>query len=361
MFERIIFIDGAEMSNLTHRDIKNRAIGASEYQFYNLIGEFSKLNLEIVCYNKIVTNETICNVQYKNIQCMQNDIFRVNDKIIVQRLCCLIPLTVINTNKIFIWFHDKSDEFIFNLSTPSKSCNESLFTLYQRKNIRFIFNSESTKIMYFEFMSKYGIQIEDYRYKIIYNILYEDDFIDFKDKNYLVDKNTIVFGSAWMKGIDVIMGVFHYIVQRNDKLKLYLLSPGYDYSAWNDYKLQIERDFKDRIKVFGPLDKKKFCEVIKSSLCVLSPVAFETFGCIFAESYYLGTPVIADIRTGAISEIIDNNFIVDYSNPESVLQKILLLQHIRDDVKITLDKKFLLEENMILWKNFVLFGDLETI
>lgn len=361
MVDRIIFVDGADMPKLNHRDIKNRAIGASEYQFYNLIGQFTKLDLEIICYNKTAENETIDNVQYKNIQCMQNDIFRATDKIIVQRLCCLIPMSVFDSNKIFVWFHDKPDEFIFNFQRPTKSCNESLFQLYQRKNIKFIFNSEGTKKIYTDFILNYGIKFEEFRCEIIYNILYEEDFVEFKNKQFIIDKNTIVFGSAWMKGVDVVMQVFHYIVQRNKDLKLVLLSPGYDYESWKDYKLQIELDFKDRIKVFGPLEKKKYCEVIKSSLCVISPIVFETFGCIFAESYYLGTPVIADIRTGAVSEIIDNQFIVDYAYPENVLQKILYLQNNRDNIKVSLDKKFLLEANLCLWKKFVLFSDLETI
>jgi glycosyltransferase involved in cell wall biosynthesis len=355
MFDRLIFIDGVDIPSLNHRDIKNRAIGASEYQFYNLIGEFSKLNLEIICYNNASENHTIDNVQYKNIKNIKSDIFRINDKIIVQRLCVLIPTLLIETNEIFVWFHDKPDDFIFRLSFLSNSCEESLFRIHERKNIHFIFNSESTKEIYLNFIYKKGFSFDDNRCEVIYNILYENDFIEFKDKKFDVDKNIIVFGSAWMKGIDIIMQVFNYIVQRNNDIKLILLSPGYDYHTWQEYKLQIEQHFKDRIQVLGPVDKKSYCKIIKSSLCVISPVVFETFGCIFAESYYLGTPVIADIRTGATKEIIDNNFIVDYSNPESVLQKILQLQQIRDNIKVELDKKFLLEENMLLWKKFVLF------
>jgi glycosyltransferase involved in cell wall biosynthesis len=355
MFSRIIFIDGVDLPNLNHRDIKNRAIGASEYQFYNLIGEFSKLNLEIVCYNNVSEPVVIDTVLYKNTRDIKNDIFRINDKIIVQRLCFLIPITLFETNKIFVWFHDKPDDFIFNLQITPKSCDGSLYNLYKNKNINFIFNSESTKEFYLDFVYKKGFHLDDYRCEVIYNILYEDDFSEFKDKNFEIDKNTIVFGSAWMKGVDIVMQVFNYIVQRNDKINLVLLSPGYDYHAWQDYKIEIENAFKHRIQIFGPLDKKTYCEVIKRSLCVISPVSFETFGCIFAESYYLGTPVIADIRTGATKEIIDNEFIVDYENPESVLQKILYLQENRDNIKVTLDQKFLLEENMLLWKKFVLF------
>ena len=81
IFPRIIFIDATNISNLTHRDIKNRAIGASEYQYYNLIGEFSKLNLELICYNTISNNEKIDSVQYKNIKQLFTDTFLETDKI----------------------------------------------------------------------------------------------------------------------------------------------------------------------------------------------------------------------------------------------------------------------------------------
>jgi glycosyltransferase involved in cell wall biosynthesis len=361
MVGRIIFVDNVDIPNLNHKDIKNRAIGASEYQFYNLIGEFSKLKLDIICYNKITDNKEIDGVTYKNIQTMKNDIFRISDKIIVQRVCQLIPLSVFETNEIFVWFHDKPDDFIIELSTSTVSCNESLFNLYKCKNIKFIFNSESTKDTYLRFFSERGIQFEPSRFEVIYNILYEDDFIEFKNKDFEIDKNVIVFGSAWMKGIDVIIQVFNYIFHRNDKIKLFVLTPGYDYHLWQEYKIYIENAFQDRIKIFGPLDKKSYCEIIRTSLCVLSPVAFETFGCIFAESYYLGTPVIADIRTGAVKEIIDNDYIVDYSIPENVLQKILFLQNNIENIKVKLDEKFLLEENMLLWKKFVLLSDLKTI
>ena len=357
MFGKIIFIDDTNIPNLNHRDIKNKAIGASEYQFYNLIGEFSKLNLEVVCYNKTLINETIDNVHYKNICNIKNVIFLVSDKIIVQRLSKLIPL--FELNKVFVWIHDQPCLDVVKLS-EKQTTNEAIFRLHKKENIHFIFNSVNCKNIYFYFFSHHGLKFNEKKCSVIYNILYSDDFIEVRNKEYQIDKNKLVFGSAWIKGINKMIDLFRDIHKKNDKLQLVLLSPGYDYHAWNAYKLQIENEFKDSIQVLGPLDKKSYCEVIKKSLCVLSPSYFETFGCIFAESYYLHTPVIADVRSGAVQEIIDNNFVVDYSNPDLVLQKITELQKIRELIKIDLDDKFLLEENMFLWKKTVLFCDLES-
>ena len=66
--------------------------------------------------------------------------------------------------------------------------------------------------------------------------------------------------------------------------------------------------------------------------------------------------MIADIHCGATKEIIeDEHFIVDYNNPDSVIARIEELQTTRDSTTFKLDEKFLVEENMLKWKNFVLF------
>ena len=70
----------------------------------------------------------------------------------------------------------------------------------------------------------------------------------------------------------------------------------------------------------------------------MAPRFPETFGCVFAESYYLGVPVIADIHSGAVKEIIDNEYIVDYDYPEKVYEKI---QSLKTRPAIKLDDKFL--------------------
>jgi len=164
----------------------------------------------------------------------------------------------------------------------------------------------------------------------------------------------LVFASAWCKGIRKIIDLFQNLIQKKPELKLILLSPGYDYSNWEDYRKTLEATYPNEIKIYGPLNKKEYKKIIQSALCVLSAPFWETFGCVFAESYYLGTPVIADIRSGAVREIIDTNYIVNYEEPEKVLQKIEELQRERDTLSIQLDKKFLVESNINLWKKFVL-------
>lgn len=354
-YHRIIFIDNTSFPQLNHQEIKNRAIGASEYQLYNLIGQLAQLNLNIICYNSTHESKIIDNVQYKNIEYFKTDIFFPTDKIIVQRYCWLIP-HLSPQNKIFVWFHDQCCNNIFQISN-SQEMKESIRSIFEKKNIHFIFNSQSSKKLYFHFFSNYGFQFEENRCEVIYNILYEDDFIKEKLKEKMVvDKNKIIFGSAWSKGIYRIIDLFRWISNKNSDLVLVLLSPGYDYHKWEDYRSELKNEFKERIQIFEPLEKNKYCEVIASGLCVISTSFFETFGCIFAESYYLGTPVIGDIHSGALKEIIDNDYIVDYSNPENFLEKVIELQEKRNNINIKLDNKFMLYENILLWKNFVILS-----
>lgn len=352
-FSRIIFIDNTPIENLNHRDIKNRPIGASEHQLYSLIGELSKLNLDIICYNTILKHEIIDNVYYKNIEYLKIDTFLETDKFIVQRFCGLIPN--VDKNNIFIWFHDHVCNNVINLS-PLHDIKNSIDYIFNKKNIHFIFNSETSKEIYYNFFLNYGVCFEESRSEVIYNILYENDFNEVVDKKIQIDKNKIVFASAWCKGIHLIIELFRRIIRKNSELQLVLLSPGYDYHGFENYRSELEKEFKDRIQILGPLDKKTYCKVIKSVLCVISPIFFETFGCIFAESYYLGTPVIADIHSGAIKEIIDNNYIIDYSDEDIFLEKIKELQEKRDDLNIHLKNKFLAYENILLWKKFVILS-----
>ena len=101
--------------------------------------------------------------------------------------------------------------------------------------------------------------------------------------------------------------------------------------------------------IFGKQSKENYCNIIKSSLCVLSPKFIETFGCVFAESYYLGTPVIADINTGAVKEIIDNSYIVDYDNIDEVYDKIKYIQDNRENICPILDEKMMFNYNFNIW------------
>ena len=307
---RIIFIDKTPLK-LTHETVKNCPIGASEYQFYNLVESLSRKR-EIICYNW--SDCKIDNVLYKPITQIENDTFYPTDIIIVQRFCSTIPEKLQN-HKVFVWVHDYICPSIFS----------------HAKNVEFIFNSEFNQENYLQKYTKYHER--PYKSRVIYNMLYASEF----DTTNCNVENKIVFASAWVKNLPVVINLFRSLLLLSD-IRLELLSPGYEYSAFLEYKKILEDEFKDRIFIHGPLKKQEYCKVLKSSICVLAPRFPETFGCVFAESYYLGVPVIADIHSGAVKEIIDNEYIVDYDCPEKVHEKI---QSLKTRPAIKLDDKFL--------------------
>ena len=202
---------------------------------------------------------------------------------------------------------------------------------------------------------KYNICIENHRLTIIYNILYEDDFKYIKNCNLsnIKNLNNIVYASAWQKGIHKIIEIFDYIIKIDNNIKLILLSPGYDLHNYIEYKKYLIKKYPNNLIILGKLNKYDYANIIKSSLCVLSTSFSETFGCVFSESYYLGTHVIADFRSGALKEIIDNNFIINYDNPNQVYLKIKYLQKNHATLNIKLDEKFLLDTNLKIWLELV--------
>lgn len=79
----LLFLDLT--THYTHNSIKNTAIGASEYQAYNLIQTLSK-NYEIVVYNLKPNYSLIDNILYKNVNELINDDIDSNSTIIIQRM-----------------------------------------------------------------------------------------------------------------------------------------------------------------------------------------------------------------------------------------------------------------------------------
>lgn len=346
----IIFVDYT--CDLVYNNIGNKPIGGSEYQFYNLISQLSKIK-NIICYNKIKNECIIDNIQYKNIQNLNSDKINSNDIIIIQRF---IPefniLNLFKKNKIYIWIHDydfKSVFFQFQKFNNNDEVQTYLKYINNTNKISFIFNSEFTQKYYNVNFSISNLNINKIRQVIIYNILYENLFKKQMNKN--IDKNTIVYASGWNKGIQKIIEIFEYVLSQDPTFKLILMSPGYEYKNFIDYELYLKDKFKDNLIVYGPVDKDTYCKIIESSGCVLAPSFPETFGCVFAEAYYLGTPVICDLKSGAVKEIIGNDNVVDYNDKYNVYNKIIAT--INSNSQISLNKKFLLDYNLNIWKKIL--------
>lgn len=363
--KKIIFYDNTSHHN--HISIKNTGIGASEYQFYSLVTHLSnQSNEKIFCFNGSNNNNLeINNVIYKNNKFFIETTLNENTVIIIQRF---FPWEENIRNKLynyktFLWIHDIPYMYIFVGNNgdiqeyykrePELYKNYLRENFVEKKSITFVFNSQFCKNTFVDYLNSLGFKIEDNRLIVIYNILYEEEFLSIKNKPTPVLKNQLVFASAWQKGIEEVISVFEYIIQKDNSYILILMNPGYGMEQYNSYKNQLLNKFPNNIIIKDSLPKYKYSEIIKESLCVLTTRFNETFGCIFAESYYLGTPVIADINSGAVKEIIDNYFIVDYNNKDQVFNKIKELGYRRDHINIKLADKFLFNENFNKWKSIL--------
>jgi hypothetical protein len=345
----IYFIDLT--TNIRYDEIQSKPIGGSEFQFYNLLYNVSKYK-NIICYNKI-ENEYKCeSILYKNVKELYQDNFETNDIIIIQRLIPEINiLQNFNNCKIFIIIHDYDfNAVLFQFQKPTNIKKDVLNYIVNNNNINFVFNSEFTQKYFNVNFSLNNMFIDKTRQNIIYNILHKNYFL--KNNNKEFNKKHIVYASGWNKGIFKIVDIFDYILTQDSSFKLILMSPGYEYKNYKNYEYYLKNKYPNNIIIYGPVDKLQYSKIIESSGCVLAPSFPETFGCVFAESCYLGTHVICDIKSGAVKEIIGIENVVNYNNVDEVYNKII--SKIESNEKIELNEKFMFDYNFNLWKNILL-------
>jgi glycosyltransferase involved in cell wall biosynthesis len=344
--KNIIFIDFS--CDLTHKSVINRPIGASEFMFYITLFNLSKIitNRRFICFNKI-ENSTIDNIKYTNISEIETFPFRENDIVIIQRLLPNLDLlNKIISKNIYLTQHDYDFNCIFFQYQVGDNKNKILQYINEKTNIKFIFNSEFSKKYIIDNLNRCNMKISENRMTIIPNYIFKEYFE--KSDNVLKKEFQLVYASGWNKGIVHIIRIFDYIINQNNNFKLILMSPGYEYKNFEGFKNEIEEKYKNNITILGPINKKDYCKIIQESSCVFAPPFPETFGCVFSESYYLETPVIADIRSGAVVEIIGNENITDYSDLNKTYLKLLEIINRNKHTKTSLNEKYLFNENV--WK-----------
>jgi len=361
---RIICVDiSVGLKNIpTHKDVEKNAIGGSEYQLFKLLNIISEYKEVIVFNLNNNISKKVDNIFYNNINEFFDFELGENDIIIIQRFIDHTPkfLDKLKYNMVYVWMHDLTGIFQFIgvlESVESYQKNPSYFKGYLSKfflnnyNINFIFPSEFSKNYFSNFINKYDGYITNRRLHVIHNILYEKDFENSRDKIVDINLNKIVFASSWFKNIGKIIEVFDYVHKKNKNYILVFMEHGYESNR--ECENEMKQKFGNNVEILGPQNKEKYAEIIKSALCVLISSFPETFGCVFTESYYLGTPVFADYRSGAVAEHLDKQFVLDYDNPEEVFNKLEWLRNERRFLDIKLDSKFLLDYNIEKWKKLL--------
>jgi glycosyltransferase involved in cell wall biosynthesis len=350
--KKVFFYD---RTNFNHQRVQDNPIGASEYQFYNSIGTISRYFPEVICFNSTRTTYQLDGITYHPIEEIKLFKFDKEDIFIIQRFypTDIKIRSAIKNAKTFIWFHDNVNHKIMTDNNGEQASyfekNPKDFTSHLsflgHTNVTLIFVSHTQKNNAFEFFNRY-IKIGVDRVHVIYNIVYDHQFNNVAP---LVDVNwnRLVYASAWTKGILEIINLFERLSSEIPELTLTLLSPGYDYNNYIDYADKLRAIYPSKLNILGPVSKKDLGEIIMNSCAVIAPPFKETFGCVFAESLYLGTPVIASTNSGAVYEIIGTDYIFDYTDEFPIIEKLKYIKY--NKIRLNLNEKFLQDANLKLW------------
>lgn len=347
-------------NDLDHVNIESRAIGGSEFQFYSLIN-LLKNKYNITCYNKKKETVVLENVSYKNIDEFINDELASDTTIIIGRCLPQLDSLLYNkmkNNRIYLWWHDyvhrdgpssripllvgyseENRDIYTKTNVKDRFKNDILIPMMETKQLHHVFNSSYSKSSTISFFSEFGLHLEPHKCHMIYNCMYPKNFVD-RPLPYEINANQIVYASAWTKGLPMVLDLFQYISSKDPSFQLVLMSPGYEWDTVKQIVSSLKQNFGNRIIIHGPSDKMKYSDIIAKSLCVMSARFPETFGCVFAESCFLGTPVIADIYSGAVREMIDPEFIVNYDDKDKVFRKLIDIRNQRTKMRIELRDEF---------------------
>lgn len=131
------------------------------------------------------------------------------------------------------------------------------------------------------------------------------------------DPTKLVFLSAAWKGLDMVLTAFQAVKESMPDMRLYVASPGYaDGDGVPTGRMSAN------VTYLGRLSHAEVMDHVRTALCVFYPAnrVPETFGCVFAESHAVGTPVLAH-PFGAASELLGNDELIDASDLAGVVER----------------------------------------
>lgn len=335
---RVIAIE--QISPMDSLSVENRSLGCTEYQFYKLINELAKVeSLEVICFNAKQNKEKINGVTYDSISNISNYAISNNDYTLFLRPLSDDILDKVKKSKLIWWRHNLYNQTEF---LKSKNCFDN--TTY------FIFPSKDSLL---QFNLNYSKNIRNNI--VIPNILYEGEFLENKNKCIPRKNNHIVYASGWHKGVEKIVDIIRNYndFHKKDPVILNIMHPGYGLKDLKSQLNYINTVLPSHSNILGKKGKSEYAFEIKQAFATIAPDFRETFGCVFAESIYLGTPVIYDKKNEPLKDITGDIGICDYNSIETVFRAINFLRYEFNGI-VSLDKKYLLENNIELWKKIIL-------
>lgn len=321
--------------------------GATYYQFYMLALELSK-KYEIIILSDMSNEIIIDGIKYINTNdfLSTNDKLDINDKVIILvRFYFIFDfLKKCNANQIILWQHLCATYRLNPLWGRSrKEFNETLNYI----------STNSMKIVCVSNFHKNNIENMFKRYNLlipniisIYNALYKKTFNNCN--NYTYNKKHILYASRYDENFKMILNLFDKLYEFDNEFRLILSFPSYAKNVPNE----LIKDKKYIIIKYNE-NKTDYGNLMKSCLCLLvDPLFYETFGCVTAEAYYLGTPVIGckNIICG-VNEIISKDDFCDYYNHNDFIN--IIKRFYNERPKITLNKIFFEDVIINEWCNIL--------
>jgi glycosyltransferase involved in cell wall biosynthesis len=333
----IIVID--QNSSLDQIAVENRPLGATEYQLYKLIESLSlNTNYQIVCFNKKSTPQYIGNIYYKPLKLITDPVQHTQQGVVLYTQPIPVDIVLKYSQYTKIWWRhnlcsnteierhkkliDETDYFVF----PSR---------YALSQFTEVYNVNPNKTI------------------VIPNILYEKEFIDTKLTTITKNTTHIVYGSAWSKGVETVVDVITAYNEHNisTPIVLQLMHPGYGIQKYNHQLEYIHHKLPHHSVVLGKLSKPLYAQHIKKALATIAPDFKETFGCVFAESLYLGTPVIYHNNNEALKQLVGPVGMCDYYSIGSVIDTINSFR--QNPRTCELSKEYLYDHCILLWHNLI--------
>jgi glycosyltransferase involved in cell wall biosynthesis len=316
----LVFVD--TFANIDHTQITGRALGASEHQMYKLVA-----SLGTACFNTGNGPRTIDGVLYDNIE---RAAFGSDAVILLMRSYPYTNRSLVQKlagHDLILWVHDTPNDSLVDRSYTSIAAAKA--EVLANPRLRFVANSQLCRKQLIDY---FGPEIDVGRVTVIPNTVHVDEFVK---APVTVDLSRLVYASAWVKGIEGVITLYDYIFRNDPDFHLTLMNPGYDnMERYKGLLADMKRKYGSRVEVLGPQSRAEFSRVVAGSLCTMTARFSETFGCVFAESLALGTPVVADVCSGAVREFAGEEAIVDYGNPAAVLARVVALRAARPMVSL---------------------------
>lgn len=224
---------------------------------------------------------------------------------------------------VFVWFHDfiKIDLFPHFHEMKEKNIGAIVISDFQQKQLTDLFGLDP----YFKSAP---------RFQKIYNPI-DDDLVPDKTQ---VDKYKLLFSSSPHKGLKETLEGFMKLRDKDPAFRLYVTNPGY---------FQPQIPVQEGV-VFLTLNHGENLKLMRESLALfqLNSVYPETFGLVLAEANAVGTPILTH-PLGAASEILTSEQLMDTTDIEAVIQRVLKWHKDRPTVK--LEEKFRLSRVIQDW------------